>query len=434
MSRGKAWPSVQSPTQMFTPRSPILAFSASALVALALAPTLCRAALEADVTTSRGVVTIDLAYAQTPRAVANFVTLAEGSRDWVSGSSGAVNSGPLYDGLAFHRVENTATSKIAETGARHVEGNDDAGFTLIDEFHPSLTHHPYVVAMAGDGPNTGSCRWYFTGNLAMPERDGRNVVFGKVTSPASRAIIDSILSGGTGATTVTGIKIRRTDPAAEAFDELGVALPEVSPVGGALSVQPGVAVRLNFPQPASTVLRAKASTDLAQWTPRYRSFAGIDNALPPALQIIDPADQPRRFYNFSITHYPGAGGTTTLASRTLVTETSHAGRMTYQFDATGLAGTYVNQPDPVMFPDFKFQGNFTVRSELFQPILEPYYMKIHIQTPGLGDTPNQIIRGGFDTLASGSVSGRQTTDFYTGGMVLVFQEPQPSMPLQLSRP
>lgn len=419
---------------MFSPRFPIFAFSASALVALVFVPIPSRAAMEADVTTSRGVVTIDLAYAQTPRAVANFITLAEGSRDWVSGSSGAVNDGPLYDGLAFHRVENTATSEIAETGSRHVEGSDDAGFTLIDEFHASLTHQPYVVAMASDGPNTGSCRWYFTGNLAMPERDGRNVVFGKVTSPASRAIIDSILIAGTGATTVTGIHIRRTDPAAAAFDESAVALPEVSPVGGVLSVQPGVAVRLNFPQAAATVLRAKASTDLAQWTPRYRSFAGIDNVLPPALHAIDPADQPRRFYNFSITAYPGAGGTSTLASRTLVTETSHAGRMTYKFDATGLAGTYVNQPDPVMFPEFKFEGNFTLRSEVFQPVLEPYYMKIHIQTLGLGDTPNQIIRAGFDTLAPGSVSGRQVTDFYTGGMVLAFKEPEPSLPLQLSRP
>lgn len=417
---------------MFTPRFPSPAFSASALITLAFVPSVSSAALEADVTTSRGVVTIDLAYAQAPRAVANFVTLAEGSRYWVDSPSGAVNSGPFYDGLSFHKVENTGASKIAEIGSSDGSGSDDAGFTVLDQFHASLTHDPYVVAMASDGPNTGSCRWYFTGNLAMPERDGRNVVFGKVTSPASRAIIDLILSGGTGTTTVTGITIRSTDPAADAFDELAVALPEVSPVTNGLSVQPGAAVKLNFPQPASTVLRAKSSGNLAGWTPHFRSFVGIDNALPPALQTIDGADVPRRFYNFSFTDYPDAGGTSTFANRTMTTETSHAGRLVYQFNATGMAGTYVNSPF-VDFPEITFNGTFTVRTD-FPPHFDAYAFRMLVQTSGLGDTPNHWIRGGFDTVVSGKVTGRQISDFYSATMTPVFAEPEPDMPLELSRP
>lgn len=416
---------------MFAPRFPSRGFFASALAVLALIPTISRAALEADVTTSRGVVTIDLGYTQAPRAVANFITLAEGSRSWVDSSSGAVNSGPCYDGLTFHKVENTASSKIAETGSHDGSGNDDAGFTVLDEFHPALTHQPYVVAMASEGPNTGGCRWYFAGDLAMPARDGRSVVFGKVTSAASRAIIDSILSGGAGTTTVTGISIRRTDPAAEAFDESAVALPEVAPVTSGLSVQPGIAVKLDFPQPAATVLRAKSSLDLTGWTPHFRNFTGIDNTLPPALQSIDGASAPRRFYNLSFTAYPGAGGTSTFANRTLTTETSHTGKLTYQFDASGMAGTYSNQP----FPDFPplDTGTFTIRTD-FPPHFDAYCFRMLVQTSGLGDTKNHWIRGGFDTVAPGKITGRQISDFYSANMTLIFPEPEPDMPLELSRP
>jgi hypothetical protein len=76
-----------------------------------------RAALEADITTSRGVVTVVLEHAKAPRAVANFMTLADGSRHWVDSRNGAVNDGPFYPGLSFHRVENTAGSKLAEFGS-----------------------------------------------------------------------------------------------------------------------------------------------------------------------------------------------------------------------------------------------------------------------------------------------------------------------------
>lgn len=410
--------------------------AASALRALALATVSCsafsQAALEADVTTSRGIVTLELAYAQTPRAVANFITLAEGSRLWVD-ARGAVNDGPFYDGLAFHHVENTATQKLAETGSRDGSGSDDPGFTVPDEIVPVLVHDPYVVAMAADGPNTGGCRWYFTGDLSMPGRDGRNVVFGKVTSPASRTVIDSILSGS-GNTTITGIAIRRTDPAALAFDEHAGVLPQVSAVTGGLSVQPGIAVKLDLAQAATTVLRAHSSTDLSGWTPHFRSFTGIDDPLPPAQATLDTATDLRRFYHFSYTTSPGAGGPSSLAHRTLVTETSHTGRLIYQFDSIGNAGTYINQPDPVNLPGFKFEGTFILRSDLFAPVFEPHFMKLHIQTSGLGGTPNHILRAGFDTVSTSLIAGRQFTDFYAADMSPVFAEPQPALPLQLDRP
>lgn len=416
---------------MISPCFPVPGFSVCVLAGLVLLPTISHAALEADVMTSRGVVTIDLGYTEAPLAVANFITLAEGSRSWVDSSSGAVDSGLFYDGLVFHRVENTSSSKLAETGSRDGSGNDDAGFTVLDQFHPSLSHEPYVVAMTSDGPNTGGCRWYLTGDLAMPARDGRGVVFGKVTSPASRVIVDSILSGGIGTTTVTGISIRRTDPAAEAFDEMALALPEVSPVRGSLSVQPAIAVKLDFPQPASTMLRARSSLDLTEWIPHFVGFAGIDDTLPPALQTIDGGDVWRRFYNFSLTAYSGAGGASTFAYRTLTTETSHAGQLIYQFDATGMAGTYSNTPFPG-FPPLD-TGTFVVRTD-FPPRFDAYFFRMLVQTSGLGDTKNHWIRGGFDMIAPGKITGRQISDFHAVDMSPVFAEPEPDMPLELSRP
>ena len=78
---------------MISPCFPVPGFSVCVLAGLVLLPAISHAALEADVMTSRGVVTIDLGYTEAPLAVANFITLAEGSRSWVDSSSGAVDSG-----------------------------------------------------------------------------------------------------------------------------------------------------------------------------------------------------------------------------------------------------------------------------------------------------------------------------------------------------
>jgi peptidyl-prolyl cis-trans isomerase A (cyclophilin A) len=404
---------------------------AASLVAV-LSPVLlasaARANLEADITTSQGMVTVVLEHARAPRAVANFMTLADGSRRWVDSRNGAVNDGPFYAGLAFHRVENTAGSKLAECGSMDGSGSDDPGFRFPDEVDETLIHEPYVMAYASEGPNTNGSRFYFTGNVSIPDRDGRNVVFGKIPSAAGRQVIDAIIAAGEGGTTLISVSIRRTDPAAEAFDETAVPLPVVHPVSGGLGVTPGVAARMDAPRGVMTTLQAHASEDLAGWEPHFRSFVGIDDAVPTQPEVIDAAEVPRRFYQFSRVDFPDAGGASDFAGRTLVINTPGTGPISYEFDESGLAGTYLNTPLPGA-PLF-FSGPFHVRTEI-PARYDAHGFSVLLYADGLGGAPMNWIRGGYDEIGPGAVTGRQITGLFDAEMNPVFED---SGDMELSRP
>lgn len=401
---------------------------AAFLLAIVLPSARVDAALEADITTSRGVVTVVLEPVKAPRAVANFMTLAGGSRRWVDSRNGAVNDEPFYNGLAFHRVENTAGLKLAEFGSKDGSGTDDPGYRFPDELDGTLIHEPYVMAYASDGPNGNGSRVYFTGNVSIPDRDGRNVVFGKIPSASGRQVIDAIIAAGNGGTTIASVSFRRTDPQAMAFDEAAVSLPVVHPVTGPLVVTPGVSVRLHAPRGVPTTLQAHASVDLVGWAPLLRSFAGLDDAVPSQPETIDSAGLPRRFYHFSLVEFPGAGGASDFAGRTLTITTPGTGPIVYEFDASGLAGTYLNTPLPGL--SLSFFGSFTVRPEI-PAKYDAYGFSVLLFADGLGGAPMNWIRGGYDTIGAGSVTGRQVTGFYDAALNPVFED---SGSLELSRP
>ena len=54
--------------------------------------------------TTLGAITIKLFEDKTPKTVANFVGLAEGSKEWTDPASGQKTKKKFYDGLVFHRV------------------------------------------------------------------------------------------------------------------------------------------------------------------------------------------------------------------------------------------------------------------------------------------------------------------------------------------
>ena len=60
--------------------------------------------LHAHFTTNKGSFTIRLFEEETPNTVANFVGLAEGTKEWTDPKSGRKVKGPFYNGLVFHRV------------------------------------------------------------------------------------------------------------------------------------------------------------------------------------------------------------------------------------------------------------------------------------------------------------------------------------------
>ncbi len=224
------------------------------------------------------------------------------------------------------------------------------------------------------------------------------------------------------------VTVRRTDPAAVAFDELSVPLPVVHPVAGGLSVTPGVAARLNAPRGVMTTLQAHSSTDLAAWTPHFRSFIGLDQPVPVQPETIDTAVSPRRFYHFSRIDFPGGAGPSGFAGRKLTITTPGTGPIEYDFDATGLAGTYLNVPIPG-FPLF-FTGPFTVRPEM-PAKYDAYGFRVLVEAVGLGGAPLNWIRGGYEAITPGSVTGRQVTAFYDAAMNPVFED---SGNLELTRP
>jgi cyclophilin family peptidyl-prolyl cis-trans isomerase len=371
---------------------------------LAVAP-VSFAALEADFITTRGTVTVTLEHAKAPKAVASLITLSQGTRSWFESADGSVRREPFFNGLSFGSVVNNSQARLAELGAA------DPGYQFQDEFDASLVHEPYVLSMSNDGPNTNGALLTFTGSTALPDRDGLHTVFGKIAAGASRTVLDSILTAGADATTITAVVIRRTDPAAVAFDEFAVALPQVQAVNGPLQVIPGSQVNLLFPQPEVSVLRATTSTDLISWESRFHRFSALDDAPAGPSVTLDGALLPKQFYQIVLTGYPAepqAGGPSTFANRTLTLVGLGAGEMIYRFDAAGLAGTYENFVVPGEAP--WFSGSFQVRNEQ-PPQFGPYAFRLLLQVQGMTGTPFHLIRGGVDEVNPADVTGHHLLMF-----------------------
>lgn len=385
-------------------------------------------ALELDLITTRGTVTAELEFEKCPRTVANVVTLAQGTRNWLDPHTGRVRRDPFYTGLAFSRVVNQAGEKLIETGAPAGVNGADPGFAFPDEFDTALVHTPYVLSMVNEGPNTNGGGFCVTGNLSMPDRDGIHTVFGRVSSLASRAVVDVIVAAGAGATTITGVAVRRTDPAAMAFDEAAIELPTIEPMAPQLTVVPGGTVSWWGSQAEGEVVRAFKSNDLVGWQPHYRRMVGLDDPPSGPFHLVDRADAPAAFYWFSRTVNPGAGGMTGWQGRTLVVEGPLVGTLTYQFDSTGSGGTYSNTLLPGEPPIFS--GPFTVVADP-PPTFEPYSFRVLLHTPGLGGAAFNLIRGGIDSIHANGVAGHQRIDLLDAGGKAVFGD---AGPLSLTRP
>ena len=127
--------------------------------------------------TTEGRFTIRLFEQEAPKTVANFVGLAEGTREWRDPVTGEKKTGPFYDGVIFHRVIN---GFMIQGGDRLGQGTGGPGYTFADEFHASRRHDKAgVLSMANAGPNTNGSQ-FFICTAATPWLDGKHVVFGQV--------------------------------------------------------------------------------------------------------------------------------------------------------------------------------------------------------------------------------------------------------------
>ncbi len=127
--------------------------------------------------TSLGNFTAELFEQQTPKTVANFVGLADGSKEWTHPKTRERHTKPYYDGIVFHRV---IAGFMIQGGDPLGQGFGGPGYQFEDEFHPSLRHNEAgILSMANAGPNTNGSQFFITLG-PTPHLDKRHSVFGKV--------------------------------------------------------------------------------------------------------------------------------------------------------------------------------------------------------------------------------------------------------------
>jgi peptidyl-prolyl cis-trans isomerase A (cyclophilin A) len=135
-------------------------------------------ALLAHFDTTLGRFTVELFDAQAPKTVANFVGLAEGSKEWTHPKTGQRAKTPFYNGIVFHRI---IDGFMIQGGDPLGQGYGGPGYQFEDEFHPDLRHdRAGILSMANAGPNTNGSQFFITLG-PTPHLDRRHTVFGAVT-------------------------------------------------------------------------------------------------------------------------------------------------------------------------------------------------------------------------------------------------------------
>jgi len=136
--------------------------------------------------TSMGRITCQFYQQQAPNAVANFIALAQGTKDWTDPTSQKVqHHKPLYDGTTFHRV---IPEFMIQGGDPLGTGMGGPGYSFNDEFDPGLNFdRPGRLAMANSGPNTNGSQFFVT-EQAYPSLDQHYTLFGQCDDPGVQVV------------------------------------------------------------------------------------------------------------------------------------------------------------------------------------------------------------------------------------------------------
>ncbi len=139
--------------------------------------------------TSKGRITCQFFQKQAPNAVANFIGLATGAKDWTDPDTKKVHHHkPMYDGTTFHRV---IPGFMIQGGDPTGTGAGDPGFAFADEFDPNLNFDvPGRLAMANSGPDTNGSQFFVT-EQAYESLNQHYTIFGQCDD-ASVDVVKSI--------------------------------------------------------------------------------------------------------------------------------------------------------------------------------------------------------------------------------------------------
>lgn len=133
--------------------------------------------LFATLKTSKGDIKLELYGDKTPNTVANFVGLAQGTKEWTDPATGKkMTNTPFYNGIIFHRV---IKDFMIQGGDPLGKGYGGPGYKFDDEPF-SGDYIRGTLAMANAGPNTNGSQFFIMHkDMALPKN---YVIFGKVVS------------------------------------------------------------------------------------------------------------------------------------------------------------------------------------------------------------------------------------------------------------
>ncbi|HTX75241.1 MAG TPA: peptidylprolyl isomerase [Terracidiphilus sp.] len=136
--------------------------------------------------TSMGRITCQFFQKQAPNAVANFIGLANGTKDWTDPATKKKMHGkPYYDNTTFHRV---IPQFMIQGGDPTGTGTGDPGYSFDDELDPNLNFDvPGRLAMANSGPNTNGSQFFIT-ELAYPTLNQHYTIFGQCDDPSVNVV------------------------------------------------------------------------------------------------------------------------------------------------------------------------------------------------------------------------------------------------------
>ena len=142
--------------------------------------------LYATFQTTAGDIVVKLLPDKAPKTVENFVSLAEGTRDWTDPKTRQQVKRPLYDGTVFHRV---IPDFMIQGGDPTGTGSGGPGYSFEDEINEHKVERG-ALAMANAGPDTNGSQFFVVTADACPWLDGKHTVFGRVT--AGMDVVDRI--------------------------------------------------------------------------------------------------------------------------------------------------------------------------------------------------------------------------------------------------
>ena len=145
--------------------------------------------ITATISTSKGIMKVDLFPKIAPNTVRNFVELSKGTR--INPTTGKlVSEKPFYDGLTFHRI---ISGFMIQGGDPNGTGTGGPGYKFADE--PVTEEYSRgTIAMANSGPNTNGSQFFIMHkDYPLPPN---YTIFGRISASdsASLATLDAIAS------------------------------------------------------------------------------------------------------------------------------------------------------------------------------------------------------------------------------------------------